>query len=107
MQGLTVCNLNKICLKRTGNKLKLYHTFLSLPRIFFFWMSRNASLKVLLGERYVTSKKRLRGRLYFSPCCDEVIQRGASHSGERDKMSFLYNSKKTLDFLYNERQGGD
>ena len=32
MQGLTVCNLNKICLKQTGNKLKLYHTFLSLPR---------------------------------------------------------------------------
>ena len=28
MQGLTVCNLNKICLKQTGNKLKLHHTFL-------------------------------------------------------------------------------
>ena len=28
MQGLTVCNFNKICLKQTGNKLKLHHTFL-------------------------------------------------------------------------------
>ena len=35
MQGLTVCNFNKICLKQTGNKLKLYHTFLSLPRSHF------------------------------------------------------------------------
>ena len=28
-----------------------------------FWMSRNAPRKVLLGERCMTSKKRLRGRL--------------------------------------------
>ena len=35
MQGLTVCNFNKICLKQTGNKLKLHHTFLSLPRSLF------------------------------------------------------------------------
>ena len=28
-----------------------------------FWMSRNAPPKVLLGERCVTSKKQLRGRL--------------------------------------------
>ena len=106
MQGLTVCNFNKICLKQTGNKLKLHHTFLSLPRSHFFDVTQR-SPKVLLGERRVTSKKRLRGRLYFSLCSDEVVQRGISHSRERDMMSFLYNSKKTLDFLYNERQGGD
>ena len=72
-----------------------------------FWMSRDAPPKELLGERRVTSKKRLRGRLYFSLCCDEVVQRGISHSRERDMMSFLHDSKKTLDFLYNEMQRGD
>ena len=101
MQGLTVCNLNKICLKQTRNKLKLHHTFLSLPRSRFLDVTRRSP------KERVTSKKWLRGRLYFSLCCDEVVQRGISHSRERDMMSFLHDSKKTLDFLYNEMQRGD
>ena len=57
MQGLTVCNINKICLKQTGNKLKLYHSFLvSLAAV--FWMSHNAPPKELLGERCVTIQKK-------------------------------------------------
>ena len=41
-------------------------------------------------------KKWLRGRLYFSLCCDEVVQRGITHCRERDMMSFSYNSKIRL-----------
>ena len=107
MQGLTVCNLNKICLKQTGNKLKLYHTFLSLPRSRFLDVMQRSPKSSFGRVSRDIKKKRLQGRLYFALCCDEVVQRGISHCRERDMMSFLYNSKKTLDFLYNETQTGD
>ena len=65
MQGLTVCNLNKICLKQTGNKLKLYHTFLSLPRSRCLDV-RQCSLKVLLGALHDIQKKAVRETILFS-----------------------------------------
>ena len=64
MQGLTVCNLNKICLKQTGNKLKLYHTFLSLPRSRFLDV-RQCSPKSSFGSVAWHPKKGCEGDYTF------------------------------------------
>ena len=45
---------------------------------------------------FKTNRKEIKATPYFSLCCDEVEQRGISHSRERDMMKFLYNSKRCL-----------
>ena len=49
-RGLTLCNLNKICLKQTGKKLKLRHTFLGLPRSCFFGCHATLPQKFFRGS---------------------------------------------------------
>ena len=66
MQGLTVCNLNKICLKQTGNKLKLHHTFLSLPRSRFLDVTRRSPKSSFGGASRDIQKMAARETILFS-----------------------------------------
>ena len=66
MQGLTVCNLNKICLKQTGNKLKLHHTFLSLPRSRFLDVTQRSPKRTFAEALCDILKTAARETILFS-----------------------------------------
>ena len=66
MQGLTVCNLNKICLKQTGNRLKLHHTFLSLPRSCFLDVTQHSPKRTFGGALRDIQKTAVRETILFS-----------------------------------------
>ena len=66
MQGLTVCNFNKICLKQTGNKLKLHHTFLSLPRSRFLDVTQRSPKRTFAEALCDILKTAARETILFS-----------------------------------------
>ena len=66
VQGLTVCNLNKICLKQTGNKFKLHHTFVSLPCSCFLDVTQRSPKRTFGGALRDIQKTAARETILFA-----------------------------------------